>query len=145
MCSVPVGLHVFTVHTIGRIGCFVKYLYYLIYYWYETKNIFSVERRLFEHLPLTGSPGAVAQIVEWAGFLTMYEHPVVFLCLTLKLDYIWPGSILVLSSRYLERNIKKRGWDVHGCKQVKCKLTPNAAIDASYLVNRDSGTAGKGR
>ncbi len=98
---------------------------------------------LFEHLPLTGSPGAVAQIVEWAGFLTMYEHPVVFLCLTLKLDYIWPGSILVLSSRYLERSLKKRG-EMYTAVS-KCKLTPNAAIDASYLVNRDSGTAGKGR
>jgi len=37
------GLLVFTVHTIRRTGYFVKYLYYLIYYFLRTKINFSID------------------------------------------------------------------------------------------------------
>src|SRR5258708_20471274 len=37
------GLLVFTVHTIRHSGYFVKYLYYLIYYFLRTKINFSID------------------------------------------------------------------------------------------------------
>ncbi len=40
------GLLFFTAQSIRRSRCFVKYLYYLCYYFYETKIYFLQKRRL---------------------------------------------------------------------------------------------------